>query len=55
MSDTKAIFEDARTHTAWQERAVPDELLRRVYDMAKMGPTSANYPRPSFEEACRIL
>ena len=42
MTDTTAIFEAARTHTAWQERPVPDELLRRVYDVAKMGPTSAN-------------
>ena len=42
MTDTRAIFEDARTHTAWQERPVPDELLRRVYDVAKMGPTSSN-------------
>jgi len=42
MTDTKVIFEDARTHTAWQEHLVPDELLRRVYDVAKMGPTSAN-------------
>ena len=42
MTDTRAIFEDARTHTAWRERAVPDELLRRAYDVAKMGPTSAN-------------
>jgi 3-hydroxypropanoate dehydrogenase len=42
MTDTKAIFEDARTHTAWHERPVPDELLARVYDLAKMGPTSAN-------------
>ena len=42
MTDTRVIFEDARTHTAWQERPVPDELLRRVYDVAKMGPTSAN-------------
>ena len=42
MTDTKVIFEDARTHTAWMKRAVPDELLRRVYDVAKMGPTSSN-------------
>ena len=42
MVDTKAIFEDARTHTAWQERPVPDDLLRRVYDVTKMGPTSSN-------------
>ena len=42
MTDTKVIFEDARTHTAWQERPVTDDLLRRVYDVAKMGPTSSN-------------
>ena len=29
MTDTRAIFEDARTHTLWQERPVPDELLAR--------------------------
>jgi 3-hydroxypropanoate dehydrogenase len=42
MTDTKEIFEEARTNTVWQERPVPDELLRRVYEVAKMGPTSAN-------------
>ena len=42
MTDTREIFEEARTHTAWQDRRVPDDLLRRVYDVAKMGPTSSN-------------
>jgi 3-hydroxypropanoate dehydrogenase len=42
MTDTKEIFEEARTNSVWQERAVPDDLLRRLYDLAKMGPTSAN-------------
>ena len=42
MTDTKVIFEDGRTHTAWQERRVPDDLLRRVYDLARLGPTSSN-------------
>ena len=42
MTDTKAIFEDARTHVTWQERPVTDDLLRRIYDVAKMGPTSSN-------------
>jgi len=42
MIDTTAMFEDARTYTAWQERPVTDELLRRVYDLAKLGPTSSN-------------
>lgn len=36
------IFREARTHNAWQDREVPDSLLRRAYDLAKMAPTSAN-------------
>src|SRR5215471_21455230 len=42
MTDTTEIFEDARTNTHWQERPVPAELLQRVYERAKLGPTSAN-------------
>src|SRR6195256_6765530 len=36
------IFRNARTHNAWLNKPVDDALLRRVYDLAKMGPTSAN-------------
>src|SRR5215467_4390733 len=36
------IFRQARTHNAWVNKPVDDALLRRVYDLAKMGPTSAN-------------
>jgi 3-hydroxypropanoate dehydrogenase len=36
------IFRNARTHNAWTERPVDDALLRRVYDLARLGPTSAN-------------
>lgn len=36
------IFREARTHNAWQDREVPDSLLQRAYDLAKMAPTSAN-------------
>lgn len=36
------IFRHARTHTVWQPRPVDDGLLQEVYDLAKMGPTSAN-------------
>ena len=32
----------ARTHNGWSDRAVPDELLRELYDLMKWGPTSAN-------------
>src|SRR6266852_8072483 len=36
------IFRNARTHIAWLDKPVEDALLRQVYDLAKMGPTSAN-------------
>jgi len=36
------IFRDARTQNGWLDRPVADDLLRRLYDLAKMGPTSAN-------------
>jgi 3-hydroxypropanoate dehydrogenase len=36
------IFREARTHNVWRDEPVDDALLRRVYDLAKMGPTSAN-------------
>jgi 3-hydroxypropanoate dehydrogenase len=36
------IFLSARTHNAWQTRDVPDDLLRQLVDLLKMGPTSAN-------------
>ena len=36
------LFRKARTHTAWLDRPVSDELLRRLYDLMKWGPTSAN-------------
>src|SRR4051794_746088 len=36
------IFRHARTHSVWLDKPVPDSLLRQVYDLGKMGPTSAN-------------
>lgn len=36
------LFLDARTHSRFLPREVPDDLLRRVWDLARMGPTSAN-------------
>ena len=36
------LFRKARTHHAWLDRPVPDELLRALYDLMKWGPTSAN-------------
>jgi 3-hydroxypropanoate dehydrogenase len=37
-----AIFRDARTHNAWDGRDVTDAELRQVFDLMKLGPTSAN-------------
>lgn len=36
------LFLDARSHNAWQAKDVPDALLKRIVDIMKMGPTSAN-------------
>ena len=36
------MLRTARTHHAWLDRPVSDELLRQVYDLMKWGPTSAN-------------
>jgi len=36
------IFRTARTLNAWLDKPVDDGLLRQVYELARMGPTSAN-------------
>ncbi len=36
------MFSDARTHNAFLDKPVPEELLRRAVDLAKMAPTAAN-------------
>jgi 3-hydroxypropanoate dehydrogenase len=40
------LFLQARTYgtnaSSWLPKPVPEELLRRLWDLAKMGPTSAN-------------
>src|SRR5437870_6332144 len=36
------LFRAARTHSAWLDRPVTDYQLRRIYDLMKWGPTSAN-------------
>jgi 3-hydroxypropanoate dehydrogenase len=36
------VFREARTHIAWLDKPVDDALLRQVWDLAKLGPTSAN-------------
>lgn len=36
------LFTDARTHARFDPRPVPDALLRRLYELASLGPTSMN-------------
>lgn len=36
------LFHQGRTHSAWLPQPVPLELLRKAYDLARLGPTSAN-------------
>lgn len=36
------LWREARTHSHWQDREVPDDLLKKIHDLAKFGPTSAN-------------
>jgi 3-hydroxypropanoate dehydrogenase len=42
------LFRTARTHNAWLDKPVSEALLREVYDLAKMGPTSANLTPARF-------
>jgi len=36
------LFRTARSHNGWQEQPVSETQLRQLYDLMKMGPTSAN-------------
>ena len=36
------IFRQARTHSAWTDRPIAEELLREIYELAKWGPTAMN-------------
>lgn len=36
------LFNEARTFNLFSDKPVSDELLQQVYDLARMGPTSAN-------------
>ena len=36
------LFNNARTHTHWQDKKIDEVLLRQIYDLTKMAPTSAN-------------
>lgn len=36
------VFTEARTRNGWTDRPVPTELLHRLYDLIKFGPTAVN-------------
>ena len=36
------LFRNARTHSVWRDKPVDDGLFMQAYDLAKLGPTSAN-------------
>lgn len=36
------LFRNARTHSEWVDNPVSDDTLRRLYELMKWGPTSAN-------------
>ncbi|MEO9969654.1 MAG: malonic semialdehyde reductase [Hyphomonadaceae bacterium] len=36
------LFRRARSYNSWKEEAVPEVMMRAIYDLAKWGPTSAN-------------
>jgi len=36
------LFSEERTHSTWLPEPVPVELLRKAYEFARLGPTSAN-------------
>ena len=36
------IFREARTFSSWMDRPVSEEQIQAIYDLMKMGPTSAN-------------
>lgn len=36
------LFRTARTRNGWTDRPVPETLVRELYDLLRMGPTSAN-------------
>ena len=36
------LFTEARTRNAWSDRPVSEDLLRRLYDLTRFGPTAVN-------------
>ena len=41
-SSLDTLFNNARTHSYWQNKPVSEDTLKQLYDLLKMAPTSAN-------------
>jgi len=42
LADIELLFTTARSHNGWQDKPVSPELLGRIYDITKWGPTATN-------------
>ena len=42
------LFREVRTRSTWLPESVPVELLRKAYELARLGPTSANRSPAGF-------
>ena len=42
ITSTEQLFTAARTQNGYRPDAVPDDMLRQLYDLLKWGPTAAN-------------
>ena len=40
--EIRLLFSEARTHNEWQDKPLEDATLKKIYDLARMGPTTAN-------------
>ena len=41
-SQLNLLFGEARSMNGWQDREVPDDMIKSIYNLTKMGPTSTN-------------
>jgi 3-hydroxypropanoate dehydrogenase len=41
-SSVKKVFLEGRTHNYWLDKPVDDDLLLKIHELARFGPTSAN-------------
>lgn len=46
------VFTEAHTHTSWLDKPVPESLIKQLYELTKLGPTSANCCPARFVFIC---